>query len=174
MFSWINVFSSLIMIQSAERTKLKLSLHLICTVRHLGTKLPTYLCKPFVRYHWSGIRWLIVFFRGQWVVDKWSDKWEKCLLFSPWFLRGTLVLHNGEEVGLFRSATESEWMLYVAQNDKIRLKSTVTSVNKLCSAACQRCLRNVSLPVNNGPRLFERYGCAAENENNTSHDYFMR
>lgn len=31
----------------------------------------------------------------------------------------------------------------------------------------------MSLPVNNGPRLFERYRCAAENENNTSHDYFM-
>lgn len=56
------MFSSLVVIQSAERTKLKLSPHLICvTVRHLGTKLPMYLCKRLAGYHWSDIRWLIVF-----------------------------------------------------------------------------------------------------------------
>ena len=42
------------------------------------------------------------------------------------FLRDILVQLNGEEFGLFRRVTASEWMLYVAQNDQ---KSTVASVN---------------------------------------------
>lgn len=62
MLSRINVFSSLVVIQTAESTKHKLSLHIICaTVRHLGTKLPMHLCKRYVGYHWSDFRWLIVF-----------------------------------------------------------------------------------------------------------------
>lgn len=39
---------------------------------------------------------------------------EVWLLFSPWFLRDTVVLLNGEEFGLFRTATAGEWVLYVA------------------------------------------------------------
>lgn len=62
MLSRINVFSSLVVIQTAESTKHKLSLHIICaTVRHLGTKLPMHLCKRYMGYHWSDFRWLIVF-----------------------------------------------------------------------------------------------------------------
>lgn len=66
MLSRINVFSSLVVIQTAESTKHKLSLHIICaTVRHLGTKLPMHLCKRYVGYHWSDFRWLIVFLESE-------------------------------------------------------------------------------------------------------------
>ena len=73
--------------------------------------LPMYLGKPFVGYHWSGIRWLIIF------VQAWMNAWmHKCSQVRKMFafltvsLRNTLVLLNGEEVGLLRSATESELM----------------------------------------------------------------
>lgn len=55
----------------------------------------------------------------------------------------------GGEAGFLRSPTASRWILYVAQNGQ---KSAVTFVNNvLTSAACHLCLRNVSLPVTNGP-----------------------
>lgn len=84
---------SLVVIESAESTKHELSFHLICvTVRHLGATTHVPL-RALAGYHWSDFRWLNAFVKRK--LEAYRDICGKCLLFSPWFLRDTLVLHNG-------------------------------------------------------------------------------
>ena len=85
---------SLVVIESAESTKHELmSFHLIrVTVRHLGATTHVPL-RALAGYHWSDFRWLNAFVKRK--LEAYRDICGKCLLFSPWFLRDTLVLRNG-------------------------------------------------------------------------------